>query len=97
MNTTIIQVPISKTLRNKALEAAVDSGFSSIQDAIRVFLSQLVAKKVEITFRPTPIMLSAKNDRRYTKMISEIESGKVKPFVAHSAKELMNHLHGKDR
>lgn len=96
MNTTIIQVPVSKSLRNQAMQAAQENGFSSLQDAIRVFLKQLASKTVGIYFGPKPIKLSVKNDLRYTKMLDEIESGKVKPKVAHSVEELMKQLHGKD-
>lgn len=97
MDTTIIQVPVSKTLRERALATAISSGFSSIQEVIRVFLSQFATKEIGITFAPKAIKLSAKNDRRYAKMIEEIKFGKVKPFVARSVNELMDHLHGKDR
>lgn len=95
MNTTIIQVPISKALRNQAVKTAKSSGFSSIQDAIRLFLTQFATSKIGISFEPKPIKLTPKSDRRYSKMIDEIESGKVHPFVAHTVEELMTHLHGK--
>lgn len=96
MNTTIIQVPVSKVLRNQAIKAAEENGFSSLQDAIRVFLKQLANRAIGFYFEPKPIKLSAKNDRRYIKMLEDIDSGKVKPKVAHSVAELMKQLHGKD-
>ncbi len=97
MNTTIIQVPIEKKTRDEAVKAARSSGFSSIQDVIRLFLHQFIEKQISVYLEPKPVKLSAKNDKRYAKMIEEVESGKVKPFVAHNIDALMNHLHGKDR
>lgn len=97
MNTaTILQVPVSKTLRDRAAKAAEDSGFSSLQEAVRVFLSQFAARNLHVTFSPSPIRLSPKNDKRYEKMMEEIEKGIVEPFTAHSTEDLMGHLNDKN-
>lgn len=97
MNTaTILQVPISKTLRDQAAKAAEDSGFSSLQEAVRVFLSQFAARNLHVTFTSSPIRLSFRNDKRYEKMAKEIEKGIVKPFIANSAEDLMRHLNDKN-
>ncbi|MBI4067670.1 hypothetical protein HY407_04760 [Candidatus Gottesmanbacteria bacterium] len=96
MNTTIIQVPISKSLRNEALREARASGFSSIQDAIRMFLQKLAKREIGVIFEPKPIKLSPKNDRRYAKMINDVLSGKVKPYVAKDVDDLMRQLHGEN-
>lgn len=95
MDTTILQVPIKKTLRDRAMKAATDAGFSSLQEAVRVFLAQLTDQKLKLTFEQPPVKLSPKAGRRYNRMIEEIESGKVKPFVANSVEELMQHLTSK--
>ena len=52
MDTTILQVPIDKSLRNQAAAAASNLGFSSLQEAVRVFLTQLADKNVKISFEP---------------------------------------------
>ncbi|MCG2691652.1 hypothetical protein L6272_02360 [Microgenomates group bacterium] len=92
MNTTIIQVPVTKSLRDQAALAASDFGFSSIQESIRVFLKQLASKKLTISFTPKAVQLSPKAAARYDKMVDEIKSGKVKAFTTNSVKELMKHL-----
>ncbi len=92
MDTTILQVPITKKLREEAAVAAVAQGFSSVQEAVRVFLKQLAAKSLNITFEPKSIKLSAKNDRRYTKMTDDFESGRVKTKSFTDVNELMKYL-----
>ena len=92
MSKTIIQVPVTKTLRNRAALAAADFGFSSIQESIRVFLNQLAKKQISISFTPKPIQLSPQAIKRYNKITNDIESGKEKLFTANSVKELMAHL-----
>lgn len=91
MNTTIIQVPVSKTLRNKALEAAIASGFSSLQDVIRLFLTKFAKKQIAVNIEETTIPLSAKNEKRYLKMDEDFDKGKnVKSFS--SVEALMKDL-----
>ncbi len=74
---TIIQVPIDKSLRDEAVIAATSLGFSSIQEAIRVFLVQLPRQTVKISFEQPPIQLSKRAVKRYDNIIDEIESGKM--------------------
>lgn len=74
---TIIQVPIEKSLRDSAVVAASNLGFSSIQEAIRVFLVQLPQQTVNISFEHPPVLLSKKAVKRYDKIVDEIESGKM--------------------
>jgi len=59
MDSTILQVPISKTLRDEAAVAASNMGFSSLQGAVRVFLTQLSTQAVKITFEQ-PVKFFAK-------------------------------------
>lgn len=92
MDTTILQVPIKKALRNKATKAVTRAGFSSLQEAVRVLLAQLSERSIKVSLEQKPVKLSPKAARRYDRMSEEIRSGKVKPFVAHSVKELMDHL-----
>lgn len=92
MDTTIIQVPVSKDLRKKADSIAISSGFSSIQDAIRLFLHQFVLREVEVKFEPKPIKLSRKNERRYRKMHDDIISGKVKTRSFTNVDDMMANL-----
>ena len=96
MDTTIIQVPIDKSLRDKAAAIADTSGFSSLQEVIRVFLKQFAAKEIGVTFIPRAVRLSDRNDRRYSEMIEEVRSGKINTFAADSAEKLLKHLHDKN-
>ena len=91
MNTTTLQIPMSKKLRLQAATAAANQGFSSLQEAVRVFLTKLAADEVSIDITPA-VRLSAKNDKRYAKMVDDIESGRVKPLKADSIEDLMQQL-----
>ena len=93
MDTTILQIPMKKILREQAMKAAEKAGFSSLQEVVRVFLAQLTDTKMKISFEHPPVKLSPKAARRYDRMSRELDSGKVKPFVAHSVDELMGWLH----
>lgn len=91
MNTTIIQVPVSKALRNQAMQAAQENGFSSIQDAIRLFLTKLARKQITVNLEDTAIPLSWKNEKRYLQMDKDFEKGE-NVYHASSVKELMKQL-----
>lgn len=89
---TIIQVPVSKSLRDQALEAVEELGFSSIQESIRLFLTQLADRSLSIGFKPKAVRLSPKAIKRYDKMAKDIESGKEPVTSFKSTKELLDHL-----
>ncbi len=94
MNTTILQVPINKQVRDEAADAATKLGFSSLQEAVRVFLAQLPTQTVKITFEHPPVQLSAKAIKRYNKMSDDVDSGKVKLKSFENVDEMMKYLHG---
>ncbi len=92
MNSTILQVPITKKLREQAAVAAVAQGFSSVQEAVRVFLTQLADRSLQVTFEPKPVKLSAKNEKRYRAMEADFAKGR-NIQVANNVDELMQQLH----
>lgn len=92
MNSTIIQVPVNKDLRDKAAAAANKMGFSSLQEAIRVFLTQLENQTLKMSFENPPVQLSAKAIKRYNKIADEIDSGKVKMKSFTNVDDLMKEL-----
>ncbi|MEK7061121.1 MAG: hypothetical protein AAB954_00485 [Patescibacteria group bacterium] len=93
MNTTILQVPISKSLRTEAVSVAKDSGFSSLQEVVRLMLTKFARKEIGVTFERFPkVMLSAKNDRRYAKMVDDVLSGRVKTKSFDNVDDLMKDL-----
>lgn len=94
MKTTILQVPVKVELRNKAATAASQMGFSSLQEAVRVFLQKMAKKEVNLKFEET-VQLSPKAAARYDKMLDDIKSGKEKVFKANNVDDLMDQLHGR--
>lgn len=78
MDSTILQVPISKSLRDEAALAASNMGFSSLQEAVRVYLTQLKNNIVKITFEHPPVQLSAKAIKRYNKISEDFALNKNK-------------------
>lgn len=93
MNRTVLQIPMSADLRKAAEAQAKEQGFSSLQDAVRVFLNKLASRMIEFGFRET-MVLSAKNAKRYDKMIEDIEKGRVKTKSFKNVDDLIEHLNG---
>lgn len=75
MSKTILQVPISKDLKEKAEEAASKQGFSSLQESVRVFLTNLSQGNLKISFE-TAVRLTPKAESRYEEQLRDIESGR---------------------
>jgi hypothetical protein len=87
MNITILQIPISKTLRDQSLRSAQNLGFSSLQDYVRFMLAQLKNSAVKVTIEPKPIKLSPRAIKRYNKMADDIDKG-INVFSADLSKTL---------
>ena len=92
MNNSVLQIPMSKELRINSEKMAKDSGFSSLQEVVRLFLTKFSKKEMEVSFEMPKIKLSAKNDRRYTKMIEDYEKNKDKYITYDNVDELMKSL-----
>ncbi len=92
MNRVIVQVPMTSELRKKAEDAAQAQGFSSLQDAIRMFLAKFVKKELVVTFEEPEERLSSKAERRYNKMIEDVKSGKVKTKKFTNIEDMMAYL-----
>ena len=90
MRKTILQVPVSKDLKEKAEQAATKQGFSSLQESIRVFLTELSQGNLKISFEPV-VKLSSKAESRYLKQTLDFEKNK-NIISAKSAEELMAKL-----
>lgn len=76
MNTTILQIPIDKSLRNKALSVAQEQGFSSLQDMLRFVLTKFANKQLAVTIQELPVRMSKRAEKTYGKMAKEFQSGK---------------------
>jgi antitoxin component of RelBE/YafQ-DinJ toxin-antitoxin module len=92
MKRIILQVPMQKTLRDEAAEAAVSQGFSSLQEAIRVLLKKLARKELTFVATEPEERLSPRAAARYDKMVDDVRSGKVKTKSFTSVDALMEHL-----
>lgn len=75
MNKTILQVPISIDLRKSAEKEALEQGFSSLQEAVRVFLKKLSQKSLSVKYEEKAVRLSAKAIKRYDKMEQDRKNG----------------------
>jgi hypothetical protein len=93
-DTTIIQVPTTKSFRDEMAKIATDMGFSSLQDLIRFNLTQIKNKLLVPTMVSVypDVKLSAKNDRRYSKIINAIKSGKEKTVGFKNTKDMIEYL-----
>jgi len=87
-----LQIPIETKLRDQALAGAKELGFTNLQDSIRIFLQQLALNNFKISFETKPVVLSAKNNRRYSKMIDDIDSGKEKTIGFQNTKDMIEYL-----
>lgn len=74
--TVNLQIPVSKELKIAAQKSALEMGFSSLQEALRLFLHDLAEKTIEVVFAPKPIKLSEKAEKRYSRMIKNLKTGK---------------------
>ena len=79
MQRVILQVPMSKDLKESAQSASHDLGFSSLQEAIRVLLTKLAKK--ELSLRVSEEVeeithLSKAAGKRYKKAIADIKTGR---------------------
>lgn len=90
MDSTILQVPISKDLKKSAQEVASEYGFSSLQDLLRVILTKLSRRELTISIQETT-KLSGENDLRYVALSKDFSDKKnTKDFS--SVDELLTDL-----
>lgn len=48
---TVLQVPLNIDLRKEAEKQALAQGFSSLQEAVRVFLKQMVLRRIKLSLQ----------------------------------------------
>ena len=92
MQRAIVQVPVGADLRRKAEIEALKQGFSSLQEALRVFMTKLAAKRINILFEET-VALSSRAEGRYAKIDEDFTKGK-NIYRAKSINDLMRQLRG---
>lgn len=91
MNRTVLQVPVSADLRKAAEKEALDQGFSSLQEAVRVFMKKLADRAIGLRFEGPTIQLSEKAIRRYSRIDEDVRKGK-NVYQARNVKDLMRKL-----
>ncbi len=74
----IVQVPMSKDLKEKAEIVSADLGFSSLQETIRVLLNKLSKREFNLKIEETAeeVHLSKAAKKRYEKAIADIKAGR---------------------
>lgn len=94
MHKVTLQVPMNQQLKIDAEKAAIEQGFSSLQELVRVILSKVAQKKIEVNFEEENVIhLSPKAEKRYLKATKDFEEGR-NVYSASSVKELMKQLNG---
>lgn len=91
MAKTVLQIPMSKSLRETAENVAVEYGFSSLQEVLRVFMKKLASREISISFEKT-VSLSKKTERRYNRMDKDFAKGKD-IYEAEDVDDLVKQLH----
>lgn len=74
MDTTNLQIPLTKDLKISAQQAAFDMGFSSLQELVRIILKKISSQTISINFVDEE-RLSPKAEKRYLKMAEDIKKG----------------------
>lgn len=96
MSKVTLQVPVDRSLKIAAEKSAVESGFSSLQELLRVVMSQIAKQKLTIGFWGTihDEVLTGEQEavltKKYEEAKAEIKAGKG--FVAKTAGEMLSHL-----
>lgn len=73
-----MQIPVDPQVRKKAEREAENLGFSSLQDAVRLYLKKLADKRiaVELEEREPAVRLSPRAIRRYNRMHNDFVKGR---------------------
>ncbi|MBU4099590.1 hypothetical protein KJ980_08160 [Patescibacteria group bacterium] len=78
MQRVVVQVPMTKNLKEKAEAVSYDMGFSSLQEVIRILLTKLSKKEFSFKIEEAEEVtyLSKAAEKRYKKAVEDIKAGK---------------------
>lgn len=78
MNRVVVQVPMSKELKDQADIISADLGFSSIQEVVRVLLTKLSKREFSLKVEEAEEIthLSPAAEKRFKKAVADIEAGR---------------------
>lgn len=92
MDTTTLQVPLSKSLKSSATSVAKEIGFSSLQDFVRLVLTKLAHRELTVEVTPAEyVRLSPAAKRRYANMKEDFRTGR-NIYHAKDVDDLLKHL-----
>ena len=92
MNNTVLQIPMTTELREQSEKAAFEAGFSSLQEAVRIFLKKFSHRELVVSFDMPKIKLSAKSEKRYLEMIKDYKKNKSEYRSFDDAGDIMKYL-----
>lgn len=94
MQRMIVQVPMSKDLKERAEAVSSDLGFSSLQEVVRVLLTKLSRKEFSLKVEETEEItkLSPAAERKFKKAIADIKAGR-NIYKPKNKKEFFEMLH----
>lgn len=78
MQRVVVQIPMTKDLKEKAEAVSSGMGFSSLQEVIRVLLTKLSKKEFSIRIEEAEEVtyLSKAAEKRYKKTVEDIKAGR---------------------
>jgi hypothetical protein len=76
MNNTVLQIPMPQILRKEAEKSAIDMGFSSLQDFVRLVLKKLTVNELNVNIGFPIVNLSTKAEKRYQKIDKDYRANK---------------------
>ncbi|MBI2599622.1 hypothetical protein HYW43_01740 [Candidatus Daviesbacteria bacterium] len=92
MHKVTLQIPMDSKLKIDAEKAALNQGFSSLQEVLRIFMKKFASKKIDITFEEENVVyLSPKAEKRYLKVMKDLEEGK-NVYTAKNTEEFFRQL-----
>ncbi|OGM31360.1 hypothetical protein A2803_02535 [Candidatus Woesebacteria bacterium RIFCSPHIGHO2_01_FULL_44_21] len=94
MTRVIVQVPMDKKLRDSAQVVAEEYGFSSLQEAMRVIMTKLAKKDLDIHIGEKVEYLTPREEavleKRYKEFLEDEKKGNLKSYT--SVDEMMKDL-----
>lgn len=78
MSRTVVQIPVTTDLRDRAYQMAISQGFSSLQEAMRLVMHRIAkgSLRFDVYSEPSSMRLSDKAIERYDKMDRDLKTGK---------------------
>lgn len=94
MQRVVVQVPMSRDLKEKAEVISSDLGFSSVQEAIRVLLTKLSKREFSLRIEEVEEVkyLSPRAERKFKKAVEDIKAGR-NIYKPKNKKEFFEMLH----